>query len=74
MRPEKQKRRRQEALLNQLKKNDRVVTIGGAVGVIVDVKDKEVVLKVDESNNTKIRIKRWAIRDLVDDSKPDDEK
>jgi len=48
-------------MVQNLKKNDKVRTIGGILGTIVDVRGDEVVLKVDESNNTKIRISTSAI-------------
>ncbi|MHC4595232.1 MAG: preprotein translocase subunit YajC [Planctomycetota bacterium] len=35
--------------------------IGGIIGTVVDIKGDEVTLKVDESNNTKIRIAASAI-------------
>jgi preprotein translocase subunit YajC len=57
----KEKKRRQ-ALLADLKKNDKVVTIGGIVGTIVELRDNEVVLKVDESSNTRMRFTRSAIQ------------
>jgi preprotein translocase subunit YajC len=50
-----------------LKKGDRVQTIGGIIGSVVDVRDQEVVLKVDESSNTKIRFLRSAVHRVVDD-------
>jgi len=58
--PRKQKKERKK-LEQSLEKNDRVLTIGGIYGTIVDIKDEEVTLKVDESNNTKIKITRTAI-------------
>ncbi len=58
--PQKQKQQRKK-LEQSLEKNDRVLTIGGIFGTIVDIKDDEVILKVDESNNTKIRVTRSAI-------------
>jgi preprotein translocase subunit YajC len=59
---EPRKRQKQQAkMVSTLKKNDKVRTIGGIIGTVVDVKDDEVVLKVDESNNTKIRIIPSAI-------------
>jgi len=45
----------------QQQKNDKVQTIGGIIGTVVDIKDNEITLKVDESNNTKIKILRSAI-------------
>ena len=57
----KKRRRQQQQLIQSIKKNDKVRTIGGIIGVVVDVKDDEIVLKIDESNNTKIRIMASAI-------------
>lgn len=48
-------------MVQSLKKNDRVRTIGGIFGTIVEVKGDEVVLKVDESSNTKLRVSTSAI-------------
>ncbi len=58
-------------MLASIKKGDRVMTIGGIVGNVVSVKDDEIVLKVDESTNTKIAFVRGAItKVLADDEKP----
>ncbi len=63
LRPERRKQAAQRAQLESLKKNDRVVTIGGLYGVVMNVqKDAdEVTLKIDEANNTKIRVTIGAI-------------
>ena len=58
--PQKQKKQRKQ-LAQSLKKNDRVQTIGGIIGTIVNIKGDEVTLKIDESNNTKITIVASAI-------------
>jgi preprotein translocase subunit YajC len=58
--PQKQKQQQQK-MVQSLKKNDKVRTIGGIIGTVVDIKDEEVILKIDESNNTKIRILASAI-------------
>jgi preprotein translocase subunit YajC len=57
----KKRQRKQEQMIQSLKKNDKVRTIGGIIGIVVDVKDDEVTLKVDESNNTKIKVAASAI-------------
>ena len=62
----REKKRRQE-MLDGMAKNDRVMTIGGIVGTIVSVKEKEVVVKVDESTNTKMTFSKRAIQQLIDD-------
>ncbi len=48
-------------MVKSLQKNDKVQTIGGIIGIVVDVKDDEITLKVDENNNTKIKVVPSAI-------------
>ena len=57
----RKRQRQQQQMVQSIKKNDKVRTVGGIIGTVVDVKDDEIVLKVDESNNTKIRIMASAI-------------
>jgi preprotein translocase subunit YajC len=57
----KQDKRRRE-MLASLKTRDKVTTIGGIVGTVVDVREDEVTVKVDEQNNVRMRFARWAIR------------
>ncbi|MDD5064370.1 MAG: preprotein translocase subunit YajC [Phycisphaerae bacterium] len=65
--PQKQKQERKK-LIQSLQKNDRVQTIGGIFGTVVDIKGDEITLKVDESNNTKIKVASSAIgRNLSQD-------
>jgi preprotein translocase subunit YajC len=62
LRPMKrQEAERQKQLLTNLKKNDKILTIGGIYGSVVSVaeKDDEVVVKVDD--NTRIKIIKSAI-------------
>jgi preprotein translocase subunit YajC len=58
--PQKQKQQHKQ-MVQSLQKNDKVQTIGGVIGIVVDIKDDEITLKVDESNNTKIKIVPSAI-------------
>jgi preprotein translocase subunit YajC len=62
----KDKKQYQQMLAN-VKKNDRVVTIGGVFGSVVSVTTEEVVLKVDESQNVKITFERGAIKKVLTD-------
>ena len=67
IRPERRKRAELTAMLNNLKKNDRVVTIGGIYGTVVNVQKDldEVTIKVDENTNTKLRMQRAAIARVI---------
>ncbi|MFA5554798.1 MAG: preprotein translocase subunit YajC [Phycisphaerae bacterium] len=57
----RKKQQEHQKMVQSLQKNDRVRTIGGIYGTVVDVKENEIVLKIDESNNTKIRISPNAV-------------
>ena len=62
-------KKKQAAVQERIKKNVRVQTVGGILGTVLDVKDNEVVLKVDENSNTRIRLARTAIQTVLDDEK-----
>jgi preprotein translocase subunit YajC len=57
----RRKQQQHQKMVKSLKKNDKVRTIGGILGTVVDIRDDEIILKVDESTNTKIRISASAI-------------
>ncbi|MDI9433850.1 MAG: preprotein translocase subunit YajC [Sedimentisphaerales bacterium] len=61
MRAPRKQQQKQKQMVQSLNKNDRVRTIGGIFGTVVEVRGDEVVLKIDESNNTKIRVSTSAI-------------
>jgi preprotein translocase subunit YajC len=73
MRPEQKKRKEMAELLANLKKNDKVVTIGGILGTVVAASPdaKYVTIRVDEG--TKIRVLRTAISQIggPDEAEPD---
>ena len=55
--------------LEKLKPGQRIQTIGGILGTITQVNDKEITVKVDETNNVKIKFTRNAIHRVQDDDK-----
>jgi preprotein translocase subunit YajC len=57
----RKKQQELKKMVQSLEKNDRVRTIGGIIGTVVDIKGDEITLKVDESNNTKIHVVSSAI-------------
>ena len=59
IRPQNKKQKETEAMLNALKKGDKIITIGGIHGTISSVHEKTVIVKVDD--NTKIEFNRSAI-------------
>ena len=61
----KREKRARAELMASLAKHDKVQTAGGMIGTIVEVKGDEVVLKVDESTNTKIRFTRSSVTSIL---------
>lgn len=60
----KQKKER-EAMLGGLKKQDVVQTSGGMIGTVVELKDDEVVLKIDSETNTRARFAKGSVQQVV---------
>ena len=66
-RPQAKERRHREAMLGALKKGDKVVTNSGMYGTVDKATDTEVVLKVDEKNNVKLRFSRGSVQTVLGD-------
>lgn len=64
-------RKKQAEMLSTMTKGSKVITVGGIKGSVVEVRDDEVLVKVDESANTRLRFTRDAIRTVVSDKAPD---
>ena len=66
IRPESQRRTDTEKMQQDLKKNDRVLTIGGIHGVVTNVNsDGDVTIRIDDKTDTKLRITRSAIQKVL---------
>ena len=64
LRPQKKKEKETKSMREDLKKNDKVYTIGGIRGVVANVKESTVVIKVDDS--AKIEFSKNAIAGMLD--------
>ena len=69
LRPNMKKQEEVKKMQSSLKKGDRVVTIGGIQGKVVEAKTDKVVLKV--SNNNEITVDNTAINRLNKPKKKD---
>ena len=63
IRPQKKRDQQRKEMLGTLKKDDEIVTIGGIIGVVTSVNDREIVLRLED--NTKIRLTRAAVSKIV---------
>lgn len=59
IRPQSQKQKQQQALISSIKTGDKVVTAGGMHGLVANVKDTTVLVKV--ADNVKIEVDKSAI-------------
>lgn len=59
IRPQRKQQKELEKFRNALKKGDKIVTIGGIYGIVEDVKEKQVIIKVD--GDTKLRVDKNSI-------------
>jgi preprotein translocase subunit YajC len=75
LRPQRREQKARQEMLAKLKKNDRVVTVGGIYGVVTNVRPEadEVTIKVDETSNTRLKVTLSAIS-RVQGEEPSDAK
>jgi len=59
IRPQKQKEKEHQKMLAGVDKNDDVVTLGGIHGTVVNVKEKTLILRIDE--NVKMEIEKNSV-------------
>ena len=61
IRPENKRKKQAETMRNSLKKGERITTIGGMVGRIVQVNDTTVVFETSE-DRVRVEITKWGIQ------------
>jgi preprotein translocase subunit YajC len=64
-RGQRKEEKRRKGLIAELKKGDRVMTIGGLVARVVSIDGDEVVLKIDESANVKATYRKSSIQEVL---------
>ncbi|NLY17966.1 MAG: preprotein translocase subunit YajC [Clostridiaceae bacterium] len=62
--PQKKKEKKAREMINQAIVGDKVISIGGISGKIINIKDDEFTI---ESGNerTKFTVKKWAIKEVI---------
>ena len=60
LRPEKKKKKEAEDLRNSLHKGDKIITIGGIIGKIVEIKDEKIVIETGE-DQVRLELQKWAV-------------
>ena len=69
IRPQRQQQKKMQEFRNSLKKGDKVVTVGGIYGEIIEVNEKTALIRVD--GDVKLRVdKQGLVKDYSDAEQP----
>ena len=60
IRPENKRKKEAEQMRSSVKTGDKIVTIGGITGTVVNVKDTRIVLETG-ADQVRIELEKWAI-------------
>jgi preprotein translocase subunit YajC len=64
IRPQQRKEKARRAMIEQIKSGDRILFAGGLLGLVSNIKDKTLVVKI--ADNVKIEIARSAVNQVLD--------
>ena len=60
IRPENKKKKAAEAMRESLKVGDKIITIGGIIGEIVNIKDESIVIETS-ADRVRMELTKWSI-------------
>ena len=60
IRPENKRKKEAEQMRSAVKKGDKITTIGGIIGTVVDVKENNIVIETS-ADQVRIELAKWAI-------------
>ena len=60
IRPENKRKKEAEAMRSAIRKGDKITTIGGIVGTVVDVKEDKIVIE-SGADQVRIELAKWAV-------------
>lgn len=63
--PEKKRKKNYDAMIDELKVNDKIITRGGIIGRIVKLKDDSVIIETTQ-DRTKIEFSKQGISSKID--------
>lgn len=64
-RAQRTERKKKAEMLAAMGKHDKIQTIGGIIGTVSEIRDEEVVVKIDDSTNTKMTFAKSAIQQVI---------
>ena len=70
--PQRKRQKQHQKMLSELKTGDKVLTIGGMIGTIANVKEKTFIVRLGDNN--KVEFIKSAIQDKIVDEIPAEQK
>ncbi len=64
IRPQQKKQQELQKTISELKKGDKIVTVGGIIGTVTSIQNDYVVIKVGDNDNTKMEVLKSAVSGL----------
>lgn len=68
IRPQQKKHREHQQMLQSMRKGDRVVTTGGFLATVLNIKEKENLVVLRLAENVKVEIQKGAIAAIISKS------
>lgn len=65
IRPQRKQEARKREMLSMIQKNDRILTTGGIYGVVTNVKDDELTIRIDDARDVKVKVARSFVATVV---------
>lgn len=70
IRPQQKRMKDHKAMLNAIRRGDRVVTNGGIIGTVTRVLAEERELQVEIAENVRVKVKQDMLSDILSKSEP----
>ena len=70
IRPQQKRMKDHKAMLNTIRRGDRVVTNGGIIGTVTKVLTEERELQVEIAENVRVKVKQDMLSDILSKSEP----
>ncbi len=64
-RPQMKKQKQQKMMLDSIQKGDKIITVGGILGTVAGIKEKDGTLIVKIADNTKIELVKTSVAKVV---------
>lgn len=63
LRPQKKQQRQADTMRNSIARGDVITTVGGIVGIVIMVKDDNILIETS-GDKTRVQIQKWAVRSI----------